>query len=217
MLAFLHTSPVHVATFDDLLRRRENRIPVRHYVEEGILHRAKVAGAVTPEMRVEVERAVLTAFEDGATVLLCTCSTIGPFVEEMKEAVPGALLRVDRPMARLAIAAADRIAVVASLRSTLAPTRALILDEAEKARKTVALTDVVCKSAWGQFEEGDREGYLLEVGEAVRSVAERVGAVVLAQASMMGAEAYAPVSIPVYSSPETGLDEALRQYQERSE
>jgi hypothetical protein len=214
MLAFLHTSPAHVETFDGLLRRRRAALPVRHYVEEDLLRRVKETGAVTPDMQSEVRRAVHTAFENGATVLLCTCSSIGPLVEGMRGSVRGALLRVDRPMARLAVAASDRIALVATLRSTLPPTRALLIEEAEKAWKTITVVEIVCDSAWGKFEAGDREGYLREIGEAVRGVAGKVGAVVLAQASMMGAEAYCgSVAIPVLSSPETGLEEALRLYE----
>jgi hypothetical protein len=213
MLAFLHTSRTHVETFNSLLQRRHIPIPVRHYVEESILQRAKATGTVTPEMQGDVERAVSTAFSEGAKVLLCTCSTIGSIAEKFGAASGHAVLRVDRPMARKAVAVASVIAVVATLASTLPSTRELLREEAAKAERSIDLVEVLVESAWSKYEAGDRGGYWREVGEAVKEVAGRVEAVVLAQASMMGAESYSKgVAIPVFNSPETGLEEALKQY-----
>jgi hypothetical protein len=215
MLAFLHTSFAHVETFEGLLRQRNVDLPVRHYVEESLLQRAKEAGTVTPSMQREVERAIAVAFDEGVRVLLCTCSTIGAWAERFNGSSCGIVLRVDRPMIRLAVASASKIAVIATLKSTLPSTRELLQEEAKKAGKTVSLEEVVLESAWAAFEAGDREEYLRTLGKAVNEVAGRADAVVLAQASMRGAERYCgTVGILIYNSPETGLEEALRLYSE---
>lgn len=217
MLSFLHTSPVHIETFDDLLQQWKPTLPVRHYVEESLLQWAKEAGRVTPRMERQVERAVTSAVNDGATVLLCTCSTIGSLAESFDGRSGCAVLRVDRPMAQKAVATASRIALVATLRNTLPSTRDLLTEEAGKAQKEIRLVEGVCEVAWAKFEAGDREGYLREIAETVREVAGDVEAVVLAQASMRGVERYCEtVSIPIYSSPEIGLREAIRRYESHS-
>jgi hypothetical protein len=213
MLAFLHTSPTHIETFDRLLQRHPFHFQVRHYVEEGILQRAKETGTITPDMEEDVEKAVSTVFNEGATVLLCTCSTIGSLAEWCGEASGQRVLRVDRPMARKAVAEGSMIAVVATLASTLAPTKELLREEAAKLEKPVELVEVVVESAWIHYEVGDREGYWKEIADAVKEVTGRVDVVVLAQASMMGVERYCEgVVVPIYSSPEIGLAEAIHQH-----
>jgi hypothetical protein len=178
MLAFLHTSPTHIETFDRLLQRHPINIPVQHYVEEGILQQAKETGTITPDMEADVEQAVSTAFNEGATVLLCTCSTIGSVAERCGAAAGQRVLRVDRPMARKAVAEGSVIAVVATLASTLTPTRELLREEAAKVDKSVDFVEVVVESAWPLYEAGDLEGYWRELAEAVKEVARQVDAVV---------------------------------------
>jgi Asp/Glu/hydantoin racemase len=217
MLAFLHTSPAHVDTFDTLLRRRKPGLSSRHYVEAEILPQAKEAGVVTPGMWASVERAVREAERDGADVLLCTCSTIGPLVESLSGSVRCDLLRVDRPIARKAVGIGSRIALVATLRSTLPATRELLREEAARAGRGITIEERVCESAWPLFEAGDRQGYLREIARSVGEVEGRADVIVLAQASMMGVEDFCADSpVPILSSPEIGLDAALALYEGRA-
>ncbi|MFD7617010.1 arylsulfatase, partial [Streptomyces sp. NPDC059802] len=154
-LALLHTSPVHVPVFDALRDADHPGLALRHLVHEDLLAKAREAGpeAVSGEIRDLLAGAVA----DGVRAVLCTCSTIGAVAESQSATLGVPVLRVDRPMAAAA-AAQDRVVVLASITGTLAPTLALLAEEAGD--RPVDVRTVVVDGAWARFEAGDRDGYL---------------------------------------------------------
>lgn len=202
LLVFLHTSPVHIDTFNTLLRELAPGLSVQHIVDEAILREARDAGRLTEAMQAQVQVQV-NALRD-APVILCTCSTIGGCAEA---AAPN-VIRVDRPMAARAVQLGRRIIVAATLASTLQPTKDLILDEARKQGKPVELIEVLCEGAWAKFEAGDRAGYSETIAKRLREVAPSGDVIVLAQASMADVER-GDFGVPVLSSPRLGLQAAL--------
>lgn len=216
-LTFLHTSPVHIPTFEGLLAEIAPDIPVRHIVDESLLQEAREAGAILPQLKQKVTDTIFGAIAQNAQVLLCTCSTIGGCAEEIGRRMTAPVLRVDRPMVERAVRLGSRILLAATTASTLAPTRALIFDAAQHVDKTVQVIDVLCESAWTKFEQGDQEGYLQEIANQLRHVAPSGDVIVLAQASMAQAAMLClDLSIPILSSPRLGLEEAIRVYRSTS-
>src|SRR6266540_4176892 len=209
-LTFLHTSPVHVATFDRLIAEIAPDLLVRHVVDESLLSEARAAGAITPDLERRIDATVRGAIEHDAAVVLCTCSTIGACAEDIGLLTSAPVLRVDRPMAERAVALGDRILVAAALASTLAPTRALILDAARAAGQQIELRDRLCEPAWALFERGDLAGYAQAIAKELRAAAGVADVIVLAQASMAAAAPLcADLGIPILSSPRLGLEAAL--------
>lgn len=204
-IGFLHTAQVHVATFDALTAGRG--VEARHVVEPDLLDRARRDGP-TEEIAADVRAALAALVDAGADVVVCTCSTLGPIAEGAELSVP--VLRVDRPMARAAVAVGPRIAVVAAVESTVGPTRALLLDEARRAGRGIELTEVVVPDAWDSFEAGHLDGYRHAIARAARRAAAGVDVVVLAQASMAPAlDDLADLVIPVLCSPALAVAHAM--------
>ncbi|MFB7333858.1 aspartate/glutamate racemase family protein [Streptomyces adustus] len=204
MLALLHTSPVHVPVFDALRDEAHPGLELWHFVDEALLERARAAGpdAVAAEVRAAVDRAVA----GGARAVLCTCSTIGAVAEAYGAETGVPVLRVDRPMAAAAVAAGERVVVLAALESTLAPTVELIEEEARRAARPVAVRTVLVDGAWERFEAGDTDGYVRLVAAAADAVADvDADAIVLAQASMAAAVDLVTTRVPLLSSPRPGL------------
>ncbi|MGW9118667.1 arylsulfatase [Streptomyces sp. NPDC055663] len=201
-LALLHTSPVHVPVFDALRDAGHPGLALRHLVHEDLLTRARGSGpeAVTGEIRALLAGAVA----DGARAVLCTCSTIGAVAEAESATLGVPVLRVDRPMAAAA-AAQDRVVVLVAIADTLAPTLALLTEEAGD--RPVDVRTVVVDGAWARFEAGERDGYLDLVAAAADAVTD-CDVIVLAQASMAAAVTRTVTRIPVLSSPGPGLDAA---------
>ncbi len=112
-LTFLHTSSVHIKTFDILLAEMAPNIPVQHIVDESLLQEAIDYGDVSPDLARRIQDTVQTAEADGARTVLCTCSTIGDVAETTPTTAP--VIRVDRPMAEQAVAMGQRIIVAATL------------------------------------------------------------------------------------------------------
>jgi len=211
-LTFLHTSPVHIATFDQLLAEIDPSIPVKHVVDESLLHDARANG-ITAELSYRINQTLVDAIADDAAVVVCTCSTIGGCAEQASHGTDRPIIRVDRAMAEQAVAIGERIVVVAALASTLTPTRQLIEEVAEHAGKAIAISEVLCEAAWPYFERGDHSGYLTTVAACVRQAASTGDVVVLAQASMAGAAALcADLPIPILSSPRLGVEAAIQAY-----
>ncbi|QES45134.1 arylsulfatase [Streptomyces venezuelae] len=206
-LGLLHTSPVHVPVFDGLRDAGHPGLELRHHVEEELLARARREG---PEAVARAVRAALVRVADGGEggrvgAVLCTCSTIGGVAETLGGDLGVPVVRVDRPMAAAAVAAGSRVVVLAAVASTVAPTSALVEEEARRAGRDVSVRTVVVEGAWERFEAGDTAGYAESVARAVRGVLD-ADAIVLAQASMAGAEALVPeVRVPVFASPRLGL------------
>ncbi|MFJ8311554.1 MULTISPECIES: aspartate/glutamate racemase family protein [unclassified Streptomyces] len=199
-LALLHTSPAHIPVFDALRDEDAPGLELRHLVHEQLLSRARELG---PQAVADAVRTVLAgAVAAGADAVLCTCSTIGAVAEEASASLGVPVLRVDRPMAAAAVAQGPRIAVVATVASTLEPTVALIREEAGD--RPVALRTVLAENAWAHFESGDPETYVAVIAEALDALTD-VDVVVLAQASMTAAATRTTASVPVLSSPRPGL------------
>ncbi|MGW3078270.1 aspartate/glutamate racemase family protein [Kitasatospora sp. NPDC001132] len=209
MLALLHTSSVHVPVFDALRDRDHPGLSLRHVVSEELLAGARAGG---PEsVAGDIDRVLASAVAEGAAAVLCTCSTIGGVAEARAEALGVPVLRVDRPMAAVAVAAAPgggrtttRVAVIAALAGTVGPTVALVEEEAARSGRPVTVTATVVEGAWDRFESGDHAGYLSAIAAAADAV-DGADVIVLAQASMAAAAQRTTTATPVLSSPAPGL------------
>ncbi|MGY5030366.1 aspartate/glutamate racemase family protein [Streptomyces sp. 900116325] len=201
-LALLHTSPVHVPVFEALRDADHPGLTLRHLVHEDLLARARDAGP--DAVRGDIEALLAGAVAEGATAVLCTCSTIGAVAESAAESLGVPVLRVDRPMVAAAVTR-DRVVVLAAIDDTLPPTLALLAEEA--GNRCVDIRTVLVDGAWARFRAGDRDGYL----DLVAAAADRVtdaDVIVLAQASMADAATRTATRIPVLSSPRPGLSAA---------
>ncbi|MET7686367.1 arylsulfatase [Streptomyces sp. NPDC005423] len=184
MLALLHTSPVHVPVFDALRDEDHLGLELRHFVDEGLLARARREGP--------------GAVADAVGELLAAGARGGPPV-----------LRVDRPMAAAAVAAGPRVVVLATVESTLGPTAALVEEEGRRAGRPVDVRTVLVDGAWACFEAGDAGGCARLVAAGADAVTG-ADAIVLAQASMAPAQRLTTTALPVLSSPRAGLAAAAR-------
>ena len=121
------------------------------------------------------------------------------------------VLRVDAPMAERAIAAGNRIGVLATLSTTLDPTVALVRRTAAEMSKHVEVVEHLCEGAFEAVMAGDTATHDRVVGTAIRETMKGVDAILLAQASMARVlDSLRPEEIPapVFTSPELGVERA---------
>lgn len=202
-VGFLHTSEVHVSSFEQLLRQVAPGVGAVHVVDAGLLERARSAGA-DQRLRAGILERLHELADAGAGVIVCTCSTLGAEVEALTSRVGVPVLRVDRPLAEAAVRAGRRVALVAALSSTLAPSRRLLEECAAAAATDTVVVEAPCLEAWALFEASDQAGYAARIAEHVTELAGRGEAdvVVLAQASMAPAvELLTDLEVPVLSAP----------------
>ncbi len=170
MLALLHTSPVHVPVFDAL--RATRRILVWNCGTTSTPDCWSGRGGTGPEAVAETVAAVLArAVACRARAVLCTCSTIGGARRgggRRGRSAGAARTGPARPPPRWP--SVRVLLVLAALESTLAPTAALIEEEARRADRPVDVRTRLVEGAWSRVEAGDGEGYLRRVAEAADSV-----------------------------------------------
>lgn len=210
-IGFLHTADAHVPTFRKLVAELAPGVRDLHVVDERLLADAAERG-VDADVAERLGERLRSLADSGADVVVCTCSTLGEHAERVQVGVP--VLRIDRPMAEAAVAAGGRIAVVASVESTLAPTRLLLLECAAGA--PVEIVDAPCLDAWALFAAGDLEGYARRVAAHCRGLDADV--IVLAQASMApAAELLADLPTPVLTSPRSVVRRAASRRNETAQ
>jgi hypothetical protein len=209
-IAFLHTSAVHVPTFDKLMQELAPALRVTHSVCEALLAQAQHDGADSPTLIAAVCQAMTQACASGATVVVCTCSTIGGIAETMETNGAFTATRVDRAMADLAVSKGLPIQLVAALESTLVPTTDLLQTSARRMGVTLDIESLVVREAWPYFTAGDHDRYIDTLVQAVSERSSAGKVVVLAQASMAPAvDALAKLGITALSSPRLGVEHAV--------
>jgi len=209
-IAFLHTSPVHVETFERLTRAADPTVEIEHVVAEDLLADAQRVGPNDAALVGRVQQAMAKAASNGAALVVCTCSTIGGSAERTPARGGFGVARIDRAMADRAVELGPRILIVAAVESTLRPTRELVQESAAALRKDVKIEELLVPGAWPHFMSGDHAAYVSAVADAVRPASGRADVVVLAQASMAPAAGLLEdLGVEVLSSPALGVQSAL--------
>jgi Asp/Glu/hydantoin racemase len=208
-IGFLHTADVHVATFDRLVAERAPEADAVHEVRADLLDAARRHGLGDPAIETGITDSIAALERRGADVIVCTCSTISGLAERPARPTHPPVVRIDRPMAAIAVRLARRIAVVAAVESTIAPTLSLLHEEAGLAGTDVEIDSLPCFSAWPMFENGDLDGYHRLIAAHVDAVDDSYDIVVLAQATMAPAAALVVEPARVRSSPVAAVDAAL--------
>jgi aspartate/glutamate racemase len=208
-VGLLHTVPSLATTFDDLVRDADADLRRIHVVDAWLLDTARREGVTSAVERTVAEHVRHLAAR-GAHAVLVTCSSIGEAAEAAASTVDVPVVRVDAAMAEeavaIAAAARGRIAVLATLASTLGPTGRLV----ERAGGPLTVTATVVPGAAEANDRGDRERVDDLVAAAVLDASGSADVVVLAQASMARAAARVDLAVPVLSSPAGGVAALLR-------
>jgi Asp/Glu/hydantoin racemase len=146
----------------------------------------------------------------GAVALLNACSSVGEAASAARAAISIPLIKIDEVMAEQAVAAGPRIGVVATVRTTLEPTVRLIKAKAAAAGRSIEVTEALAEGAFQALLDGKAELHDDIVKRTIRTVADKVDVIVLAQVSMARlVSSLADMKVPVLSSPQSGV-EAVR-------
>ena len=181
----------------------------------GILAAVREAGYVTPKAAADLIAMYMEAVQQGADAILNICSSVGEVADCMQTAaayigVP--IVRIDEEMCREAVRLGSRIAVLATLPTTLEPTKNTVLRVAREMGRHVEMVDGLIDGAFGLDQEQFRK-LLLDKAAQVKDDAD---VILLAQGSMAYVEEdiSRKMGIPTLSSPRFGAIE-LRKALER--
>lgn len=215
-VVLIHTVEGNVKVFGDLLQEIAPDLPVTHVVDEPLLGDTIAAGALTGDVRRRFRARAEAAKQDGADLIVLTCSSVGPSADGLSDELGVAVLRIDEAMAARAVELGPRVGVAATLPTTLGPTADLIMRAAERLSQPVEVSTRLAEGAFQALRGGDGDRHDTLVRDALRELALGVDVIVLAQASMAravnGAESIdvQDRAVPILTSPRLGV-ERLRQ------
>ena len=180
----IHTSPATVDLFARLLRERVPSVEVVNVLDDSILPELGAndgnLDAVEPRWR---DYARIVA-ERGVGAILNACSSIGALSARVQPDIAVPIVRVDAAMAAEAIARGSRVGVIATLATTLEPTRRLVAESAHKLGREVAVETLLVEGAYAALIGGDQARHDDLVAAALDRLVGANDVVVLAQASM---------------------------------
>jgi Asp/Glu/hydantoin racemase len=210
-LALIHTSPTLTPIFGSLCAEQMPETTIFHMVDESLIKDTIRAGEVRKITIRRLLGMVESAASAGADAIMATCSTLGPAVTLVQQMFDLPVIRVDEAMAEAAVRTGDRLGVMATLRTTLEPTTALLREKAAKAGRRIDLVECLCDGAFDAVLAGDTATHDRIVSAALLDQMSGVDAVVLAQASMARVVNALPAGVlrmPVLSSPELSVRRA---------
>lgn len=207
-LGLIHTSATLIPVFNELCKQYLPGVTTFNIVDDSLVRNIRERGELTAAISKRVADYVASAEDSGADYILVTCSSIGAAVEAAAATAGVPVLRVDQPMADLAVQTGKRIGVIATLSTTLEPTSDLVKRRAALADNEIELTSVVVDGAFEALMAGDAARHDQLVGDALRKLSQNVDVVLLAQASMarvVDTLADADKVVPIVASPPNAI------------
>ena len=207
-VVFIHTVPPLVSVFTQLGAELLPGVKLYHILDEPLVERVRRRGVLATEDAERLAIHVEAAAEIGADVVLVTCSTISPCVDDIRAAAPIPVLKIDEAMIAEAVRLGCRIGVVATSHTTLEPTRMLLAAESQRTGKAVEVELIFVDEALSALLAGDGDTHDRLVKAAVTALAGRRDVLVLAQATMARVLAVIPegaLPVPILSSPHLAL------------
>jgi Asp/Glu/hydantoin racemase len=208
-VTMIHTVASLVPTFNVLAAELLPGVDVFHVVDESLLTLTRREGSISTKSRRRLLGYATGADDLGVNAILVTCSSVGPVVDLMRPFLQAPVMRVDEAMVDEAITIGPRIGVLATLHSTLEPTRELLDAKGALANTKVDVRAVVADGAFDAIVARDNARHDQIVRSALSELAEDRDVVVLAQASMARVliePTYDRPQIPVLSSPRPAIE-----------
>lgn len=121
----------------------------------------------------------------GADLIVNSCSTVGEVADIYEKEVGIPVMKVDLPMAKEAVDLGTKIALIATLETTLGPSQRLIEKTGAQNGKKMECTQYLQNAAWDALQAGDQKEHNRILMENIRKL-DTMGydAIVMAQVSM---------------------------------
>ncbi len=209
-VTLVHTSFVSVEDLTNLFKEIGPEIQLRHIVDDSLLPEVLANGGVTNAVRSRMCAYYRAAQDSGADLIFNQCSSVGEAADIAAQLIRTPVVKVDQRMARVACETGTRIAVAATLETTLGPTCRLIEKTALEMGKAVTIEPLLIDGAFDQLISGDRAKHNEMVVSAIQGIIPSVDVVVCAQGSMVAIlPALGETAVPVLTSPHSGVTHAV--------
>jgi aspartate/glutamate racemase len=199
---------------EDTIAYLEEHLPgisIDFITDSSLLPEIRKAGHPTQSVIHRMTLYAMAAEAMGADLILNSCSTVGEVADLYSQVVSVPVVKIDDPMAKEAARLGDNVALIATLPTTLGPSRRAIERHGKAIGRNVKCTEYLDQPAWEALAAGDSERHNRILIESIRKLdAGGFDAIVMAQVSM---RALLPelkdIKTPVLCSFYSGLDAVI--------
>ncbi|MDO4272398.1 MAG: aspartate/glutamate racemase family protein [Eubacteriales bacterium] len=189
-LAYTSTTPELIQLVESEVKKQlGSDVEIISREDPGILEEVRELGYVSSIPGARLVKMYMDLVLEGVDAILNICSSVGEVADAAQDTarylgVP--IVRIDEEMCREAVRHGKRIAVMATLRTTLEPTKNTIHRVAREMGKKVETIDVLVDGAFGL----DQESFKRKMAEYAETAAEKADLILFAQGSMAYCELY---------------------------
>lgn len=207
-IMIVETSAVSSTVLKDLIKEIIPGASVHEIIDSSLIDEVVANGSVTPHIRHRMNTYFSFAEELGADIILNQCSSVGDVAANARTKVNIPIVSIDKGMAIKAVEGGKRIGMIATVATTVEPSRNNILRTAKEMGKDITLTTYLVDGAMDLLiKTGDVETHNKMVIGTVEKAAKENDILVLAQGSMVVLEPLLThLEVPVLTSPRIGIE-----------
>lgn len=209
-IVMIHTSPVSLNDLKELVKEKMPDVELVNIIDDSLLEEVKGNGGLIPAIISRMMTYVQTAASLKPDLIFNQCSSVGEAFDIAKKCTDIPTLKIDEAMAEKAVSLGKKIAVIATVASTMKPSCNLVRTKAKEAGKEVEVKEYLVNGALDiLMKEKNVEKHNQLVLNEINKACEECDVVVLAQGSMTAILPYLKeTSKPVLTSPEMAIDRA---------
>lgn len=206
-IAIIQTSAVSSAELKALCDELLPDVTVYQIIDDSLIKEINANGGPTIGVKRRMYNYYQQAESLGVDAILNQCSSVGEVADAIKPFLSIPVVKVDEAMAEKAVSLGRKIAVVATVPTTVGPSVRLIEQKAREAGREIEIETHLVKGAMMiLIEQGDVETHNKMVLGEVEAAAENCDVVVLAQGSMtVLLPLLGHIQKPVLTSPRLGI------------
>ncbi len=173
---------------DDTIAFLKEKVPgvrVEFITDSTLLNDIRAAGGPTQAVIDRMTLYAKAAEISGADLIVNSCSTVGEVADIYAKEVNIPVMKVDEPMAREAVSLGTKAALIATVETTLGPSRRMIERIGAEQGNTMECEEYVQTAAWDALKAGHPEEHNRILIEAMRKL-DTMGydVIVMCQVSM---------------------------------
>ncbi|HWB87511.1 MAG TPA: aspartate/glutamate racemase family protein [Bryobacteraceae bacterium] len=183
-------------------------VEIINIMDDSLLAESLPHGSPTPAVIRRMILYAMAAESAGADVIMCSCTTMGEATRIARRFISVPVFNIDEPMAREAVAAGERIGIIATVPTSAPATETLLIEEANRAGRRIQVETAVNEQAFRHLLAGEVEKHNTLVRQEIECMAPRVDVIALGQISLSKIQHQARV--PILQVGRSGFAEARR-------
>ena len=212
-LVYTGVTPELIELVNAEVKKQLGDVEIMNYKDPSIINEVVEHNNVTVAPAARLVAMYMQAMQDGADAILNNCSSVGEVADacqDLAKYIGVPIVRIDEEMCREAVKTGKCIGIMATLSSTLIPTKNTVLRLPREMNREIEVVDVLVEGGFGLDQEQFKQLMTKYAGEII----DKVDVILFAQGSMAYCEEYIheKYNKPVLSSPRFGaiaLKEAL--------